>query len=474
MRIVIVGAGISGLTCYLFLRKHLPKAIPDTTDLEIVVLESHRATKQQERVNNNVTAGQVANTIGATLGIAPNGLSVLRDLDETIFAEVANSGYPVSHFNLSSAHGHSLARLCATNQSSPELHTVLISRQRLWDCLRHHVPDDAIVDRRSVSSIIYTQDHRPVVEFADGSPNLTADLIIGADGVKSVVKKSVTGDGNVDAHPAFFDISGLVGVGGFIPSSYLPQDESRGRMTVTFGAHGFFGYGACSIAPQSNHFAECTAPVGEEAVWWSTYEAPYLPDTREFDKEDILRQLKDRHAGWKDPVIRKVVEEATTIDSVYPTWLTPELPSWHARGLVLVGDAAHAMQPSSGQGTSQGLEDVQVLSMLLAHYLERHFSRAAAQVGRPVPATIAEAVHQASKKYFEIRKPRVKRIVDRAKQMGDTKRKKELIEEYLTYLILWIIGKLPVDAYTKQIYNDLPLHAVRKVIEDEKAPAIPF
>lgn len=211
-------------------------------------------------------------------------------------------------------------------------------------------------------------------------------------------------------------------------------------MTVTFGAHGFFGYGACTIAPQSNHFAECTAPMGSEAVWWSTYETTGVPDTRNFDKEEILRQLKERHAGWRDPTIKKIVNEAV-IDSIYPTWITPELPTWHTRGLVLVGDAAHAMPPSSGQGVSQALEDVQVLSMLLTHYLERHFSLSASRAGRQIPASVAEAVEQASKKYFEMRKSRVKRIVDRAKQMGDTKRKKGVFEEWLTYFILWIIGK---------------------------------
>lgn len=237
--------------------------------------------------------------------------------------------------------------------------------------------------------------------------------------------------------------SGLIGVGGFIPSAYLSEKEPRGRVTVTFGSHGFFGYGASRVAPQSNHFAECTAPMGDEATWWSTYESKDLPDTRDFDKEVIGQKLKERHAGWKDPVIRKIVDGAVT-DSVYPTWITPDLPTWYTRGLVLVGDAAHAMQPSSGQGASQGLEDAQVLSMFLAHYVERHFSQSASML-RPIchqiPATVNDAVEQASRRYFELRKPRVKLIVDRAKQMGDTKRKKGLLEEWFTYFILWIIGK---------------------------------
>ncbi|KAL8635735.1 MAG: hypothetical protein Q9228_006804 [Teloschistes exilis] len=469
MRIVIVGGGISGLACYLFLRKFIPSILPTSTELDIIIIESHAATKRRARSPGSVdeAAGPVATTIGSALGLAPNGLAVLRDLDETLFHEVANSGYPISHFHLANAIGWPLARLPATNQSDPQLHTVLISRQRLWDCLRMHVPDNAIADQCTVSGVTYTTDQRPIIKFSDGTPDLAADLVIGADGAKSVVKRSVTGDAETDEYPAVFD--GLTGVGGFVPSSQLPENEPRGRMTVTFGAHGFFGYGASTVAPQSNHFAMCTAPRGDEAVWWSTYETTDAPDTRNFDKEDILRQLKARHGGWKDPTIKQIVDEAV-IDSVYPTYITPELPTWQTRGLVLVGDAAHAMQPSSGQGAAQGLEDAQVLSMLLAHYLERHFSLSAARAGRQVPATAGEAIDQASKKYYEIRKPRVKRIVHRAKQMGDTKRKKRLVEEWITYFILWVIGKLPTDSFTQKIFNDLPANEVKKMIEQEKAP----
>ncbi|KAL8650408.1 MAG: hypothetical protein Q9226_005157 [Calogaya cf. arnoldii] len=378
-------------------------------------------------------------TLRSQAKIAPNGLSVLRDLDEAIFAQVANSGYPVSHFELKSAYGWSLARIGATNRQDPELHTVLIGRQRLWDCLRDHVPDDAIMDHRLVCEISYSNGEKPIIEFADGSPGLEADLVIGADGAKSVVKRYVTGNGTVDEHPAVFD--GLVGVGGFIPSSYLSDREPRGKMTVTFGSHGFFGYGPSTIAPQSNHFAECMAPMGDESTWWSTYECKDLPDTRHFDKVEIRRQLRERHAGWKDPVIQKILDEAI-IDTIYPTWIMPVLPTWYGCGIVLIGDAAHAMQPSSGQGASQGLEDAQALSMFLAHYLERYYSQSALRAAVQKPGTIREAVDQASKKYFELRQPRVKQITDRAEQMGDMKRKKRLVEEWFTYLILWVIGGL--------------------------------
>ncbi|KAL8991921.1 MAG: hypothetical protein Q9169_007534, partial [Polycauliona sp. 2 TL-2023] len=421
--------------------------------------------------------------VDSQASIAPNGLSALRDLDEAIFAQVANSGYSVSHFELKSAYGWSLARIGATNHQEPELHTVLIGRQRLWDSLRDHVPDHAILDHKVVSGISYTKERKPVVEFCDDSSGLEVDLVIGADGAKSVVKRFVTGDGTVDKHPALFD--GLVGVGGFIPSSYLSEKDPRGRMTVTFGSHGFFGYGPSTISPNPSHSADCVVPMGDEATWWSTYECKDLPDTRGFDQVDIRRQLRERHAGWTDPVIKNIVDEAV-VDSIYPTWITPDLPTWHGRGIVLIGDAAHAMQPSSGQGASQGLEDAQVFSMFLAHCLELHYSDSAPHDGAEFPGTIRDAVDQASEKYFAMRQPRVKKITDRAKQMGDMKRKKGLFEEWFTYLTLWIIGglqpaklpmreeadimtgKLPVDSYTRQIFNDLPVNEARKMMEKDK------
>lgn len=273
---------------------------------------------------------------------------------------------------------------------------------------------------------------------------------------------------------------GLVGVGGFIPLSLIDPEQHPGRLTMTFGSQGFFGYGSCS---QSNSpTAAGGDPVtGPEAVWWSTYSVEPLPATKGFDRDDIHRQLRARHSSWKDSAIQKLVANAS-IDSIYPTWTTPELPTWERDGVVLVGDAAHALQPSSGQGASQALEDAEVFSMLLSHYLAKvrrggavesattttlqEPTQAAVQDGvndvdlmetstKPVnvgnhdsssslsDASImqSQAISLASKAYFRLRAPRVRRIRDRAKYGGDMKRKKGFIGEWITYFFIWLIGK---------------------------------
>ena len=261
---------------------------------------------------------------------------------------------------------------------------------------------------------------------------------------------------------------GLVGVGGFIPSSVVDQEQFPGQITMTFGSQGFFGYGSCSQShPPTPSGEHCVA--GSEAVWWSTYSVQPLPSTKGFDRDDIHRQLRARHLSWKDTVIQKIVADAS-IDSIYPTWTTPELPTWEREGVVLVGDAAHALQPSSGQGASQALEDVEMLSILLSHYLAQVRQEGSVEPVTPRQETIKEGVDAshpespptqpvsqqstsasrvtqsqaiafASKAYFRLRAPRVKRIRDRAKYGGDMKRKKGFIGEWITYLFIWLFSK---------------------------------
>lgn len=206
MKIIIVGAGISGLTTYLFLKKLLPNFSPSNPTHEIVIYESYQPPQKRYNPESSVkeTALNSASP-GAALGISPNGLSVLRDLDQTLFHKIANSGYAVSHFQLMSARGGQLARFRATNEDQPPLHTVLISRSRLWECLHAVVPADDIVWKMAVQEVKHSKDGKPCISFADGSPDQEADLVIGADGVWSVVKKIVTGNGKVDDWPPVYE-----------------------------------------------------------------------------------------------------------------------------------------------------------------------------------------------------------------------------------------------------------------------------
>lgn len=198
MKIVIIGAGIGGLGVYLFLQKHLCKFQLSKLSLEVievVIYETYNAVKREAHAKNTAEdealEGFVTDAVGGALGVGPNGMRVLRDLDEGLFQEVADQGYPVSHFHIQNAYGWSLANFPATDKANPPLQTILISRQALWHSLRERIPDHAII-RKTVSGVT-CGNHRPRISFTNGSPEAEADLIIGADGVRSVAKKAILG-----------------------------------------------------------------------------------------------------------------------------------------------------------------------------------------------------------------------------------------------------------------------------------------
>ncbi|MCJ1272049.1 hypothetical protein MMC22_011956 [Lobaria immixta] len=484
MRIVIIGGGISGLSLYLFLQKLFPASLPSHgSSLELVVYETHEARKRDSssELSGVGDPSFASGIVGGALGIAPNGLKVLRHLDENLYAAIVEQGYPVSLYWIQNALGWNISRIPATDTGNPPLQTVLITRQALWNLLRDRVPDSAL-ERKRVSRVICANDQRPRISFADGSPDGEADLVVGADGVRSIAKSAVLpADGASDKHNAVYE--GLLGVGGFIPSSQLPPAEPPARITMTFGPQGFFGYGVCTssvlAAPARNDTTTTKIPPapGPHAFWWSTYSHTQLPNIENVDRDDIRAQLQSRHGSWANPVIRSIVAGAE-IGAILPTWTTPDLPTWERNGVVLIGDAAHALQPSSGQGVSQALEDAQVLALLLRHCLgqsrglgnDDNDDEASNQAERiPIASAKKNAIIQAAEAYCKLRKPRVKRIADRARAIGDMKRKKSFVGEWLTYFFIWLLGKWPWDSYTKYVVDhDVALEVESFITTDQK------
>lgn len=200
MKIVIVGAGISGLSVYHFLKSLLPPHPTRLSQHEIIFYDSHDVSRR----SGDTKPSPEFSPIGGAVGIAPNGMRVLWSLDQRVAAAITASGYQVSHFVLKNAYNWTLVRFGASDPDKPSQKTVMCSRQAIWDCLREGVPDEAILQKSIKEVSIDSNVGRPRVHFVDGS-SIEADLIIGADGVKSIVKRAVTGDGTNDYYPPMYE-----------------------------------------------------------------------------------------------------------------------------------------------------------------------------------------------------------------------------------------------------------------------------
>jgi 2-polyprenyl-6-methoxyphenol hydroxylase-like FAD-dependent oxidoreductase len=234
-------------------------------------------------------------------------------------------------------------------------------------------------------------------------------------------------------------------------------------MNMVFGRNGFFGYfpSSSSLSSPARDSAHEVSEPGDQLGWWSTYAMEECPrDPRNINRDLVAKELRERHAAWKDPVVQEVIgQENIKIENIYPTWTAPEIPTWERDGVVLVGDAAHALPTTSGQGSSQAFEDVEAFTLFLAHELQEAYKT-------PLDTqtmTEKKAIVAAAKKYVALRLPHVKQILDHARKMQSSKRDMSVIEEYIMYCFMWIMGWFP-SVMSKQ-FTKVAEYNIREEVE---------
>jgi 2-polyprenyl-6-methoxyphenol hydroxylase-like FAD-dependent oxidoreductase len=286
------------------------------------------------------------------LTLASNGIDALRTLgaDEPVLA----AGFPTPAITLRSGTGKRLgeARTGGTLPDGTVSHTLMRA-----DLHR------ALLDEVHVRGIPVEYGRKLTSLDAEG-----ADVLVGADGVHSAVR------GLLDPRARGAVPAGLVNVGGVARG--VAVDATPGTYEMIFGARAFFGY----VVP----------PGATDEVWW-------------------FANVSQRHAGVgltelfaADAGPAAALIEATPEPSrPYAVHTVPHVRRWHdGRATVLVGDAAHAPSPSSGQGASLAIEDAVVLAVALRDAPD-------------VPATLA--------RYERARRERVERIVKWAARVNSSK-----------------------------------------------------
>ncbi|WP_020659349.1 FAD-dependent monooxygenase [Amycolatopsis benzoatilytica] len=180
------------------------------------------------------------------------------------------------------------------------------------------------------------------LEFADGSAE-TADVVVGADGVHSTVRGWVA-----EVPPARY--SGTSGFRGLVPVEQLPSLPDPGAIQFWMGPGGHLLHYPIGDGSVVNFLAVLDEPAAWASDSWTEEITPHQAEAA-FD-------------GWH-PAVREMVA-ATTLHQRWALFGAQPLNRWHRGGVVLLGDAAHAMLPHHGQGANQTIEDAVTLAECLA------------------------------------------------------------------------------------------------------------
>ena len=187
------------------------------------------------------------------------------------------------------------------------------------------------------------------MKFEDGTSD-TANLVLGCDGIDSALKTLYV---TPEVVPQY---SGLSRISAFL--SVKDQPEVSTSVTCTYGMltqDWLFGIMPCTQAGDTLHwFFAHEVPVPTTGGSRDGWEEHRRTEVKGF-KTKILTRLKDARGEWV--LFKSAIQQTETV-SFEPIFSLPLGTKWLEDDALLVGDAAHAMQPYSRQGVSMALEDV--------------------------------------------------------------------------------------------------------------------
>jgi 2-polyprenyl-6-methoxyphenol hydroxylase-like FAD-dependent oxidoreductase len=314
---LIIGGGIAGPVAAMALQK---------AGIEATVYEAYDSA---------------ADGVGGGLSIAPNGLDALGAIEAD--GIVRAIGEPITSMVLQSWTGKRLGEF-GTPAGLPPMQFVW--RADLYRALRDEAARRGvrIEHGKRLTDLRETADG-VTARFTDGT-EANAEILIGADGIRSTVRTLMDPDA---PRPRY---AGLLGFGARTGGTGLPSTE--GAMYMVFGKRAFFGY---QVMDDGSGGWFANLPSREPMTGGQAKAVPV---------QEWMRTLREAFADDRTPAL-DLMGRTDPADLVITGSLEdiPTVPTWHRGRSVLIGDAAHATSPSSGQGASLAAESAVQLARCL-------------------------------------------------------------------------------------------------------------
>ncbi|MGW9136199.1 FAD-dependent monooxygenase [Streptomyces sp. NPDC055681] len=296
------------------------------------------AAKALSLLGADVTVYEQANQIrevGAGIGLRPSTMNRFRQWG--VFDAIAKVSSPSDCFEILTATGEPMLKEAwpGIHDFAEETKTHLIHRGDFIDALLGVLPEGMVHLGHKLETIRERGDGS-VLTFANGE-TVEADLVVGADGIKSVVRQQLFSD------------KGPVFSGEHAYRAVISVDDAYG-MVVDDNLRMYIGSGTKIYLLPLRHRDQVSFDI--TALCADDTWAPKVT------KDDLLATVN----GFDERLVnitRNLDMDTVNIRAVYD--IDP-VQTWHSDSVVLVGDAAHSMLHHQGQGANSAIEDAGALA----------------------------------------------------------------------------------------------------------------
>jgi 2-polyprenyl-6-methoxyphenol hydroxylase-like FAD-dependent oxidoreductase len=315
-KVIVVGAGVGGLSAAIALRR---------AGIDVTVYEKQSDPRVIES--------------GGGFILWNNAIKGLRQLG--VADEVQQKGAELKLAEWRTPNGSSLGAWPVADVSREVGAPVAgIRRTNIQSALVRAVGEGVL--RLGVECTGYTQEGDSVaVLLGDGSED-RADVLLGADGLNSLVRAELHGGRQEPRSAGYFQKFAITDVQTDVATAgTFLEIDGRGLRFFIF-------------------------PVGGGETYWAAA-TPYTKEVEgEVGSPAAKAQLLERYRGWMEPV--EALLEGTEAGAIYRRDIVDRKPlkSWGDGRVTLLGDAAHPMTPNLGQGAGQAIEDAVVFAKCLA------------------------------------------------------------------------------------------------------------
>ena len=309
MKISIIGAGIGGLTTAITLKQK---------GFEVEIFEASKDfRKAGSGINLAINAMQVFKRLGIYEEITSSA-SYTKSL--LITDEKLNI---ITKVNLENAEIAFKSKTYAIHRAT--LHTILLNRLK---GVKIHL-------NKKLKSLSQTNDE---VNFTfEDKTSYSSNVLIGADGIHSVVRKSIIKNTELR-------ITKQVCWRGIVKVDISKKYQTE--LNELWGKGKRFGF----------------VHINENEVYWYAL-ANYKTD---YKKEFSNVNLRELFSNF-NPLIKKIISKTDKSNIIFNEMMDLKpISSWHHKNVCLIGDASHATTPNLGQGACQAIESAYVIADCLS------------------------------------------------------------------------------------------------------------